>query len=219
MADFALPLEQEHSSRIAERLNALRNLGVRRVVFATNPISYIEWDRDNRFQADFSVSSVVEGIDAEIIPSYWLDENIEAGVKQFAPKAYRDKYVLFVLRDLNSVRGLKGPLFEVRARGYEPVILHRTPQQFANFKLSAFKYLTDLGCLFHLDLMVLIGVYGQRAKSRAEILLKVGLIRLVTTGISDGIDVDQLITVHLSPNALSGLQQALLHHNALLSEA
>src|SRR5690606_30900466 len=128
------------------------------------------------------------------------------------------KYVMLTLHEKAAVRELKGPIFELRARGYEPIILHRDPRNFAKLRVPALEYLSDLGCLLQLDLMTLAGVYGQPAKAKAEALLTKGLIRVVTTGVNSVADAEQLTTLTIPANVISALEQSLERHEQLVND-
>lgn len=216
--DFALPLKGKQLTNIGECMLALQSLGIHQVVFSADPIAATTESNLNDMQTDSFMLPIIEGVAIEVVPSYWLDETLEIFVKEHSLRTYRDKYVLLAMRDLNSVRGLKGPLFEIRARGYEPIILHREPRKFAKLKLTAFEYLSDLGCLFQLDLLTLTGAYGQHAKAQGEALLSAELVQSVTTGISNIVEADRLATVHLSSSVISALEQTIKHHSIWVTE-
>jgi len=211
--DFALPLHREEQIEdIQKRLQALRSLGVQQVVFAMEPISVTE--QDDKFAIPLSVDTLgtLDGIMVEAVSSYWLDETLEVFAKEHPLSAYRGKYVLLALRSWESIRGLKGPLFELRARGYEPVILHHDPKQYLRIKLNAAEYLNDLGCLLQLDLLTLTGVYGMQAKGKAEILVSKGWISMLTTGIRTAEDSAHLGEFMLTTSFIPALQQAIGQH-------
>jgi len=211
--DFALPLnEGAQIEDVQKRLQALRNLGVKQVVFVKEPISVTEADGNFVMPLSTDTLATEEGVLVESVPSYWLDEAFETFAKQHPLVAYRNKYVLLALRNWDSIRGLKGPLFEIRARGYEPVILHRDPKQYVRMKVRAVEYLNDLGCLLQLDLLTLAGVYGAQAKGRAETLVSKGWIGILTTGIRSVEDSVHLYEFLLATSSVSAFQQTIEQH-------
>lgn len=207
--DLGLPIHPLVAQDVWEAaLRGVQALGVQRVVFATPPLAPV----DSRTAAVVTTEQQQGFPTMQLVPSYWLTDALEAVAAAQSLVAYQGKYVLLALPEGVSVRGLKGPLFEIRARGYEPVILHHEPRTFAKFKLPALEYLNDLGCLLQLNLMTLTGAYGQLAKSHAEMLLAHGLVQVLTTGISSEADAEQLTLLNIPANVVSGLEQTIKQH-------
>lgn len=214
--DFALPLNVNGSLQngdIQKRLHALRELGVQQVVLAMEPVTVTEEGyKLMDVPIDTGIFTTLDGLVVEAVPSYWLDDAFEIFIKQHPLIVYRDKYVLLALRNLSSIRGLKGPIFEIRARGYEPVILHKDSKQYNRLTAGAVEYLNDLGCLLQLDLLTLTGVYGAQTKSKAETLISKGWAGMLTTGIRIADDALHLQELMLPTSAISALQQIISQH-------
>ena len=198
------------------RIEGLRILGVQRAITVTDPLTLSLKKRATAY--GLPDIPLVNGFSIEVLPSYGLNAALETYVQQKPLIAYRDKYVMLTLHEKAAVRELKGPVFELRARGYEPIILHRDHQNFAKLKGPALEYLSDLGCLLQLDLMTLAGVYGPLAKAKAETLLTKGLIHVVTTGVNSVTDAAQLTTLVIPANVIAALEQALGRHEQLLND-
>lgn len=221
MVDFALPLNEKQKAIDVQqrRLQALIGLGVEHVVLTTEPISASLSDYYVKARNDKFLLPSLEGLSTEVVPSYWLDDGLETYVKQHALVTYREKYVLLVLRNFNSVRLLKSPLFEIRARGYEPIILHQDSSQYIRLRGGAVEYLSDLGCLFHLDLLSLAGAHGTQAKGKAETLVSSGRVGVLTTGVRTAEDCVQLRELLISTSLASALQQTIKQHLLYLGVA
>ena len=212
LIDCALPLGSDRkSSDTQSRVQALLELGVRRVVFALEPVSVTD-------ASDLSaVASLAKqwskSMAVEMVQSYWLDEALEAFVMNHPLTTYQDKYVLLAVRHWDAVRKLKGPLFEIRARGYEPVILHRDPKQYVSVNTRTAGYLKDLGCLLQLNVLTLAGVYGPQVRSNAEMLVKKKQVDVLTTGVRTATDVELLRVLQLAPSVASAFQEVVAQHS------
>lgn len=215
-ADFALQLSSGAQSEVIYRcLQDLKSLGVQNVIFATEPLSIANINYNSLFSYKTNILLPPYGLVTEVVCSYWLDEAFETFVKQHRIEAYRDRYVLLALRNFDSVRSLKGPLFEIRARGYDPVILHHDPRRYCKLRLQAVEYLKDLGCLFQLDLTTLTGVYGQKAQAQA--LLLMNAIDFLTTGNFNLVNRNQVTALSLSNDVFFALKQAIEQHTCLIT--
>lgn len=199
------------------RVEGLKALGVRQAIVATDPLVLSSKKRASTVHESPEIP-YVDDFSIEVLPSYGLDEDLEAYVQEQSLTAYRDKFVMLALHEKAAVRELKGPVFELRARGYEPIILHREPRKFTKLKIPALEYLIDLGCLLQLDLMTLTGAYGQSTKVQAETLLANGLVHILTTGITSIADAELIETLTISANMISPLEQALERHRTWLAE-
>ncbi|WP_139215882.1 CpsB/CapC family capsule biosynthesis tyrosine phosphatase [Parapedobacter composti] len=208
--DFGLSMAAlREPAQLAGVLQVLPLLGVQQAVVAAPP------DIDT---AELPALPTVAGLSTTLLPTYWLDESLEAYVRQH-PLDHYDKFVLFTLRDWAAVGRLKGALFEVRSRGYTPVILHHEPKAFAKVKPPAVGYLVDLGCLFQLNVSTLAGKHGKAAKAHAEALLAAGHFHLITTGIRSPQDTTELTTVSVGTNLLPVLDQVIAKHAGRTAQA
>lgn len=80
--------------------------------------------------------------------------------------------------------GMEDMLDRIRRAGYFPVLAH--PERYRYMDKDDYKELKDMGILFQLNYMSLVGGYGETARKKAEWLLKNGMIDLT------GSDVHQL---------------------------
>lgn len=103
-------------------------------------------------------------------------------------------------------RGLEQRFFEMRVRGVRPVIAH--PERYAALHGSteALDPLLDVGALTLLDLMSLVGRYGERARRTAERMLAEGAY-------------DAACTDAHRPDDLRHLERALSRLRGLVGDA
>jgi len=208
--DFGLSMATlREPAQLAGVLEALPLLGVQQAVLAAPP---------GIDAAELHTLPTVAGLSTTLLPTYWLDESLETYVRQH-PLEHYHQFVLFALRDWAAVGRLKGSLFEVRSRGYTPVIVSHEPKAFAKAKLLAVAYLVDLGCLFQLNVSTVAGKHGKAAKAHAEALLAAGHFHLITTGIRSPQDTTELTTVSVGTNLLLVLEQVIAKHAGRTAQA
>lgn len=93
------------------------------------------------------------------------------------------KYILFELPMNNKVNNLKEMIFELRSKGYIPILAH--PERYFYFQKSP-KLLIPLieqGCLLQGNLGSLVGLYGKSSKKCLKELLTHKLIHFMATDV------------------------------------
>lgn len=63
---------------------------------------------------------------------------------------------------------------DIKSAGYYPLLAH--PERYRYMKESDYKSLKERGVLFQVNMMSLVGMYGETARKKAEWLLKKGMI-------------------------------------------
>ncbi len=158
------------------------------------------------------------GIAVSITPAaeYRIGEGFEEFVQQYPIRALPGNYVLLDITNHESVRDLKGPIFELRARGYEPVIVQ--PENLPDLirSMAAIEYLRDLGCFFQVNLLSLVGHYGRRASSFAVKLLKAGYIDFLGSNVRNPQDLFLLQTFAVTPTIGTLLEQTKFKNGELV---
>lgn len=158
------------------------------------------------------------GIAISITPAaeYRVGEGFEEFVRQHSIRSLPGNYVLLDVTDHESVRDLKGPIFELRARGYEPVIVQ--PENLPDLirSMAAIEYLRDLGCFFQVNLLSLIGHYGRRAASFATKLLKAGYVDFLGSNVRTPQDLLLLQTFAVTPTIGTLLEQTKFRNGELV---
>ena len=158
------------------------------------------------------------GIVVSIIPAaeYCIGEGFEEFVQQYPIRALPGGYVLLDINEHHSVRDLKGPIFELRARGYVPVITQ--PENLPDLirSMAAIEYLRDLGCLFQVNLLSLGGHRGRRASSFAAKLLKAGYVDFLGSNVRNPQDLLLLQTFAVTPTIGTLLEQTKFRNGELV---
>lgn len=92
---------------------------------------------------------------------------------------YQGDMLLVETSYFNPPANLHGMLEDIKRKGYYPVLAH--PERYAYMEKEDYRDLKDKGIMFQLNLLSLIGLYGNEAQRKVEWLLKKGMCDLVGT--------------------------------------
>ena len=112
---------------------------------------------------------------------YYYDSNFIKLIQEDKILSFGNKYVLFELSYLNEPMEIKTAIFELKIRGYKPILAH--PERYPYFYQSFRKYeeLSDFEVLMQVNLASLFGAYSPMSKKIAEKLIDMNLISFVGT--------------------------------------
>jgi len=106
---------------------------------------------------------------------YMLDEGFLALLERDELLCIKDNLILIEQSMLQPMPGVEEKIFALQIRGYLPVLAHPERYGFLHSKkLNRYKEYKDMGCLFQLNLLSLMGYYGKPVAQTAEQLLKAG---------------------------------------------
>lgn len=91
----------------------------------------------------------------------------------------KDNYVLVEMSYINPPMQLYSILFDLQVAGYIPVLAHPERYTFYHYNFEEYKKLINAGCLFQLNLLAVVGYYGNRITEIAEKLLQKGMYSFV----------------------------------------
>lgn len=106
-----------------------------------------------------------------------------------------------------------GILFQLKTRGYTPVLAHPERYSYYYNNSSPLEHLHETGCLFQLNWASLTGRYGERAQAQARWLLGKGWVDFVGSDLHRPNDLTALAALFSSPD------YALLRKQPLLNES
>ena len=114
---------------------------------------------------------------------YMLDNFLINKMNNQSLLCLKENYLLVELSYLQPPINISELLFELQLNGYKPVLAHpeRYKYYFNNYK--QLQKIKNTGCLFQLNLMSVVGHYGENAKSLASRLLSDNLIDFVGSDI------------------------------------
>jgi tyrosine-protein phosphatase YwqE len=91
----------------------------------------------------------------------------------------KDNYVLVEMSYINPPIQLYSILFELQVAGYIPVLAHPERYVFFHNNFEEYKKLINAGCLLQLNLLAVVGYYGEGIAKIAEKLLSKGMYSFV----------------------------------------
>lgn len=91
----------------------------------------------------------------------------------------KDNYVLVEMSYINPPIHLYNILFDLKIAGYIPVLAHPERYLFYHNNFNEYLKLKKAGCLFQLNLLSMVGYYGNSITKIAENLLKKGMYDFV----------------------------------------
>ncbi len=127
-----------------------------------------------------------EGIDIEVeaAAEYFIDENFENLLKYKVPLLpIHYNMVLVEFSMITAPLDLKEILFEMQLQNYQPVIAHPERYIYLRNKKDFFEQLKDHGCFFQLNLLSLLGHYGNSVQELADYLIKNNYYNFVGTDV------------------------------------
>jgi protein-tyrosine phosphatase len=91
----------------------------------------------------------------------------------------KDNYILVEMSYINPPIHLYNILFDLKIAGYIPVLAHPERYLFYHNNFDEYLKLKKAGCLFQLNLLSMVGYYGNGITKIAETLLKKGMYDFV----------------------------------------
>lgn len=110
---------------------------------------------------------------------YMMDDSF---VKLFQSEkllTLKDNYVLVEMSYINAPIQLYSILFDLQVAGYIPVLAHPERYVFYHNNFDEYKKLINAGCLLQLNLLAVVGYYGEGIAKIAEKLLQNGMYSFV----------------------------------------
>ena len=165
-------------------VQALQGFGVSQ--FVTTPhIMHQVWDNTSESILLLKDQAIIElGKNDKKVPfraasEYLMDEHF---VKLFQTEkllTLKDNYVLVEMSYLNAPMQLYNILFDLQVAGYIPVLAHPERYAFYHNNFDEYLKLKRVGCLFQLNLLAVVGYYGEPIAKKAEQLLQKGMYDFV----------------------------------------
>jgi len=167
-------------------IRALRKLGYRHLI--TTPHVYQEYFPNTTAvirekEAEVKAAIAQEGIDVTLqaAAEYMLDEGFAARLQDDDLLTLGERHVLVELGFLAEPPGVEETFFELRTKGYRPVLAHAERYLYLADDLDRFARLREMGVWLQLNLLSFTGHYGSPVQKLAKRLLKAGYIDLLGT--------------------------------------
>jgi len=91
----------------------------------------------------------------------------------------KDAYILVEMSYLNPPLQLAEIIFDIQVAGYKPILAHPERYLFYQNNFDAYHKLKKAGCLFQLNLLSVVGYYGESVAKTAQKLLDDKMIDFV----------------------------------------
>jgi len=124
---------------------------------------------------DEPIRSLLDGCASE----YMINEAFLERWKTEPLLTLKDNIVLIEMSYLNPPLALKDIIFEIKLKGYQPLLAHPERYHFYHNNKKMFSTLKDLEVKFQLNLLSSVGYYGPSVAAAADFLLKENYIDFV----------------------------------------
>lgn len=167
-------------------ISGLQKLGIKQFVTTPHIIQYV-WENttktiNNRHEDVQKLLAENESIvPIKAAAEYLMDEHFVELFQTNQLLTLKDNYVLVEMSYINAPIQLYNILFDLQVAGYKPLLAHPERYQFLHNNYNEYTKLKKAGCEFQLNLLSLVGYYGEGVFETAKKLLKDGFITYTGT--------------------------------------
>lgn len=165
-------------------IQALQGFGASKLITTPHVIQHF-WENSSQNIKEKEAETNLElkknnlSIPFRAAAEYMMDENF---VKLFQSEkllTLKDNYVLVEMSYINPPIQLYSILFDLQVAGYIPVLAHPERYNFFHKNFDEYNKLINAGCLLQLNLLSVVGYYGESITEIAKKLLKKGMYSFV----------------------------------------
>ncbi len=142
-----------------------------------NPTTHL-WERFAELQAAYS-GPIKLRLAAENMLDNLFEERLAKN--DLLPLGENGDHLLVETSYFSPPMGLSNILLRIKAKGYHPILAH--PERYVYMGESDYQQLKDMGVKFQLNLPSIAGMYGNRIKEKAMLLLSEKVITYTGTDI------------------------------------
>jgi tyrosine-protein phosphatase YwqE len=163
---------------------ALQNFGVTQFITTPHIIQHV-WDNTQEQILENKTHTIEQlrqnGINSpfKAAAEYLMDDQFVQLFQSQQLLTLKDNYVLVEMSYINAPIQLYSILFDLRVAGYTPVLAHPERYLFYHKNFNEYEKLKKAGCLFQLNLLSVVGYYGDGIAKTAEQLLQKGMYTYV----------------------------------------
>ena len=167
---------------------ALQGFGISQLITTPHIIQHV-WENTHEQILDRASSTIEELKKNQItIPfraaaEYLMDDEFVRLFKSADLLTLKDNYVLVEMSYINAPIQLYSIIFDLQIAGYIPVLAHPERYLFYHNNFNEYLKLKKAGCLFQLNLLSVVGYYGEGIAKIAEQLLQKGMYTYVGTDV------------------------------------
>ena len=121
-------------------------------------------------------------IQVEAAAEYMVDLDFENDIVADKPLLIFGKnLVLIEMSYAAASNNIENVIFNLRLKGLQPVLAHPERYNYYLGNIEQFQRFIDLGCYLQINILSLLGYYGDGSKNTAQHLLKKNMVSLVGT--------------------------------------
>lgn len=221
-----LPGIDDGAKNIDDSINiikGLHNLGINEFIPTPHIMQDLYFNDDetigNSFQILLEALNETPLKDIPINPSaeYMMDDNFSGLLNQNNLFPLKGKYILVEMSYLQPPINLEEIIFDIKMKGYIPILAHPERYNFFHTKKEYYKKLKKLGCLFQLNLLSLSEHYGKSTQNTAEYLINESQIDFVGTDTHNMNHVERLSKITFNKKNYDKLNQIIQNTNKTFS--
>jgi tyrosine-protein phosphatase YwqE len=118
----------------------------------------------------------------EAAAEYMVDIEFENYINADKPLlTFGKNLILIEMSYAAASHNIENVIFNLRLKGFQPILAH--PERYNYFfgNIEKFQRFIDLGCYLQINILSLLGYYGDAAKNTAQNLLKKNMVTLAGT--------------------------------------
>lgn len=172
-------------------IKALQGFGISQLITTPHVMQHV-WDNTTDHIRAKEATTVIELEKHQItIPfraaaEYMLDDTFVQLFQTEKLLTLKRNYVLVEMSYINAPIQLYSILFDLQVAGYIPVLAHPERYLFYHYNFNEYFKLKKAGCLFQMNLLSVMGYYGEGITKIADKLLQKGMYDFVGSDVHHG---------------------------------
>ena len=123
-------------------------------------------------------------IEIEVAAEYYADKNFENLLEKNDILSFgKERYLLFELSYFTPPSNLDDLIYEMRLKGYTPILAHPERYIYLHDDFNRYKNLKEMDLLFQINLVSTVGYYNSDIKTVVHKLIRGGMVDFVGTDI------------------------------------
>jgi len=121
-------------------------------------------------------------IQVDAAAEYMVDldfENYIQADKQLL--TFGKNFILIEMSYVAASNNIENVIFQLRLKGLQPILAHPERYNYYLGNIEQYQRFIDLGCYLQINILSLLGYYGEGAKNTAQTLLKKNMVTFVGT--------------------------------------
>lgn len=167
-----------------ELIQALEGFGISEIITTPHVIQHV-WNNTKESIIAKEQETLLQlnhhkiNIPIKAAAEYLMDDQFVILSKEKKLLTLKDNYVLVEMSYINPPIQLYAILFDLQVAGYIPVLAHPERYLFYHNNFNEYLKLQRAGCLFQLNLLSVVGYYGEGISKIANELLQKGMYTYV----------------------------------------